>query len=157
MKLSRSTKMRLANLWPPFRGMGIRLKISDDGLHVTSTLKLRFWNRNIVGVQFGGALYAMVDPICMIVLLENIGSDYIVWDKAAAVRFKRPGRTDVRAEFSLTREQVDAIRAQADAQEKVEPQFTVLIHDAEGNVVAEVDKLLSVRRKDKVPSHFRSA
>ena len=155
MRLSRSARMRLANLWPPFRGMGIRLKISGDGLHVTSTLKLRFWNRNIVGVQFGGALYAMVDPICMIVLLENLGSDYIVWDKASSIRFKRPGRTDVRADFSLTKEQVDAIRAQADAQDKVEPQFTVLIHDTAGTVVAEVDKLLSVRRKDKVPAHHR--
>lgn len=155
MKLSHKLKLQAANLWPPFRGMGIRLYVSEDRLHVVSTLKLRFWNRNIVGTQFGGSLYAMVDPVCMLILMQHIGRDYIVWDKAATIRFKRPGRTDVRAEFSMTPEQVAEIRAQADAHDKVEPQFTVPIYDREGNVVAEVDKLLSVRRKDKVPEHYR--
>lgn len=155
MKLSHAVKVRLANLWPPFRGMGIRIYVSDDRLHVISTLKLRFWNRNIVGTQFGGSLYAMVDPICMLVLMQHIGRDYVVWDKAATIRFKRPGRSDVRAEFELTHEQIDAIRQQADTQDKVEPMFTISIYDHEGQLVAEVDKLLSVRRKDKVPAHYR--
>jgi len=155
MKLSRSVRVRLANFWPPFIGMGIRLSISADALSVTATMKLRFWNRNIVGTQFGGAMYAMVDPLYMIILLENLGPDYVVWDKAATIRFKRPGRTDVTATCTLTRDQIAEIKRQADVEEKVEPQFTLQIMDMHGEVVAEVDKLLSVRHKQKVPKNRR--
>ena len=147
--LSRSTRMRLANLWPPFRGLGIRLRISDDALTVTSTLKLRFWNRNIVGTQFGGGLYAMVDPLYMIILMENLGPDYVVWDKAASIRFKRPGRSDVTAIAHISADEVAAIRHAADTEEKIEPSFALAITDKTGQVIAEVEKLLFVQRKDK--------
>lgn len=149
MKLSRSTRVRLVNLWPPFRGLGVRLSISPDALRVTSTLKLRFWNKNIVGTQFGGALYAMVDPLFMIILMERLGPDYIVWDKGATIRFKRPGRTDVKAIAELTVEQVEEVRRLADTEDRVEPVYPIQITDTNGVVVAEVDKLMFVQRKDK--------
>ncbi len=147
--LSRSVRIRLANFWPPLRGMGIRLKLSADGLTVVSTMKLRFWNRNIVGTQFGGGLYAMVDPLYMIILMEQLGPDYVVWDKAASIRFRRPGRTDVTAIAHITQDEIDTIRAAADTQEKVEPIFKLEIKDTAGQTVAEVEKLLFVQQKDK--------
>jgi len=82
-------------------------------------------------------------------LMENLGRGYIVWDKAAAIRFKRPGRGRVRAEFRITRDQIEAIRARADREAKVEPVFQVRVIDSEGMLVAEVDKTLYVRRKDR--------
>ena len=70
-------------------------------------MKLRFWNKNYVGTHFGGSLYAMTDPFFMLMLLDNLGPEYLVWDKAATICFKKPGRGKVRAEFRLSDEQVD--------------------------------------------------
>jgi hypothetical protein len=72
-----------------------------------------------------------------------------VWDKAATVRFKKPGKGLMKATFQLSKEQIAEIRAAADTQPKVEPQFQVVIKDTEGNVVAEIDKLLYVKKKDR--------
>ena len=142
--------LKLMSFWPPFLGAGIRVKrISKDFTEVDVEMKLGIWNRNYVGVHFGGSLYAMTDPFYMLMLMENLGREYIVWDKAATIRFKRPGRGRVRAEFRLTRDQIEAIRARADREAKVEPVFQVRVIDSEGTLVAEVDKTLYVRRKDR--------
>src|SRR6185503_9618316 len=67
--------------WPPFLGAGIRVKrFSDDFREVVVELKLGRLNRNAVGTHFGGSLYAMTDPFYMIMLLHNLGGDYLVWD-----------------------------------------------------------------------------
>lgn len=89
----------------------------------------------------------MCDPWFMVMLIEHLGPDYIVWDKAATIRFKKPGKGTVKATFHIPAARVEEIRKQADAQGKIEPQFQAVVTDAEGNTVAEVDKLLYVRRK----------
>lgn len=108
---------------------------------------MKFFNRNYVGTHYGGSLYSMCDPWFMVMLIENLGPDYIVWDKAATIRFKKPGKGVVKASFHIPRERVEEIRSQADSQSKVEPLFQAVVTDAEGNIVAEVDKLLYVRRR----------
>jgi hypothetical protein len=85
----------------------------------------------------------------MLMLMANLGRDYIVWDKAATIRFRKPGRGRVCARFVLTEDRLDEIRRAADAQDKVEPVFTVQVLDDADEVVAEVEKLLYVRRKDR--------
>lgn len=110
-------------------------------------MKLRFTNRNAVGTQFGGSLYAMCDPFFMLILMLNLGDEYIVWDKAASIQFLRPGRGTVYATFHIPQEKVDEIRAQADQQDKVEPTFPVDVVDDDNRVIAHVDKLLYVRKK----------
>jgi acyl-coenzyme A thioesterase PaaI-like protein len=114
-------------------------------------MPLRWYNRNIVGTHFGGSLYAMCDPFFMLILMRHLGRGYVVWDKAATVRFKRPGRGVVRATFRVPPAEVAAIRARADAEPKVEPQFTAQVVAEDGTVVAEVEKLLDVRRADPAP------
>ena len=138
------------NLWPPLLGAGIRIKsISRDYSRVDVAMRLGLLNRNIVGVHFGGSLYAMCDPFFMLIMMEQLGKDYIVWDKAAEIRFRRPGRGTVRAVFEVSPERVAEIRAAADAGPKVEPVFTVNVLDGTGVVVAEVVKKLYVRRRDQ--------
>ena len=140
---------KLMSYWPPYLGAGIRVKrVSPDLREIDVEMKQRFWNTNYVGVHFGGSLYAMADPFFMLILMENLGRDYIVWDKAATIRFKRPGKGRVTARFKLTEEQIQAIRQKADTEAKVEPEFTVQVVDDEGTVIAEVDKVLYVRRKE---------
>jgi Domain of unknown function (DUF4442) len=141
---------RLLSVYVPYLGAGVRVThMSDDFLTAHVEMPLRFYNRNYVGTHFGGSLYAMVDPFYMLMLINILGPDYIVWDKSAAIRFKRPGKGTVKAVFTIPAEKVAEIKAAADSLDKVEPQFQVLVTDAEGQVVAEIDKLLYVRRKDK--------
>ena len=143
---------RLINLWPPFLGAGIKVReISDDYTDFKVDMKLTRFNRNYVGTQFGGSIYAMTDPFYMLILMKNLGKDYIVWDKSAEVRFKLPGKGKLTAHFNITKEKIAEIKAQADNNYKAEPAFTVLVKDDKGNVVAEVDKVLYVRRKDRKP------
>ena len=138
----------LVNLYPPYLGAGIRVtRVAEDFHAVEVRMKLHFWNQNYVGTHFGGSLYAMTDPFFMIMLLELLGPGYVVWDKAGTVRYRKPGRGTVRARFEIPPERVREIRAAADAGDKVQPTFTVAITDTQGEVVAEVEKLLSVRRK----------
>lgn len=108
---------------------------------------LHFWNRNYFGTHFGGSLYSMCDPFFVLILAPALGDGYAVWDKAATIRFRRPGRGVMRARFEIPRQRVDEIRALADRDGKTEPQFTAEVRDAAGELVAEVEKLLSVRRR----------
>jgi len=113
-------------------------------------MKLRVWNRNFVGTHYGGSLYSMADPFYMLMLIENLGPNYTVWDKSATVRFRKPGRGKVAVKFRLSDEQVVAIRHSLETQPKVEPVFVVEITDESGAVIAEVQKILHVRRNSKI-------
>lgn len=141
--------MRLImNLWPPFLGAGIRVtRLQPDWRAIDVEMKLRLWNANFVGTHYGGSLYSMTDPFYMLMLIENLGRDYIVWDKSASIRFRKPGKGKMLANFRLSEEQIDSIRQQLQTQEKVEPIFLVQVKDESGEVVAEVQKLLHVRKK----------
>ena len=140
---------RWINFWPPFLGMGIRIAhIAPDMKSIDVELKLRFWNANYVGTHFGGSLFTMTDPFYMLMLMANLGRDYIVWDKAANIRYKKPGRGTVRAEFRLSHRQLDDIREKLETLPKYEPRFTVEVKDEQGVVIAEVEKLLYVRKKE---------
>lgn len=148
MKIKRIL-LRLINFWPPFIGARIRVRrISPDFRAIDVEMKLRPWNQNYVGVHFGGSLYAMSDPFYMLMLMENLGRDYIVWDKAAEIRFRKPGKGRVHCAFRLTEQEVEAVRHALQTNRKVEPVFTVLIKDEADEVVAEVTKTLYVRRKE---------
>ena len=149
--LKRHMRM-LMNIWPPFLGSGIRVRRLESGWkEIDVEMKLRWWNANYVGTHYGGSLYSMTDPFFMLMLIENLGKDYIVWDKSASIRFKKPGSGTVFASFRLSEEQVHEIKQALNTQEKIERTFTVEIKDESGGVIAEVDKLLHVRvrRKDQ--------
>jgi len=141
------------NLWPPFLGAGIRVKRqSPDWTEIDVEMKLHWWNRNYVGTHYGGSLYSMADPFFMVMLIQNLGKAYIVWDKSASIRFKKPGRGTVSASFRLSEEQIREIRQALTSQQKIERVFAVEVKDESGSVIAEVEKLLHIRRKDQTAS-----
>src|SRR5579871_2172297 len=141
---------RWINLWPPFLGAGIRVThIASDVRSVDVQMKLRWWNANYVGTHFGGSLFAMTDAFYMLMLMANLGREYIVWDKAASIRYRKPGRGTVRAEFRLSEAQLDDIREKLKTLAKYEPVFRVEIKDMQGNLIAEVEKVLHARKKDR--------
>ena len=138
----------LLNLWPPFLGAGIRVKrLRPDWKEIDVEMKLRRWNSNYVGTHYGGSLYSMTDPFFMVMLIENLGREYIVWDKSASIRFRKPGKGTVTASFRLTEEEIEEIRRALESQEKIEQTFAVDVKDEAGNVIAQVEKLLHIRKK----------
>jgi hypothetical protein len=142
---------RWINFWPPFLGAGIRVsRIAPDMKAIDVEMKLRFWNANYVGTQFGGSLFAMTDAFYMLMLMANLGRDYIVWDKAATIRYRKPGKGIVRAEFRLSDSQIEDIREKLKTLPKYEPVFSVEVKDEAGVVIAEVEKVLHVRKKQTV-------
>jgi len=143
---------KLVNFWPPFLGAGIRVTRWDkDWRAIDVELPLHRWNANFVGTQYGGSLYSLVDPFYMLMLIENLGPGYIVWDKSASIRFRRPGKGRVSASFRITEQQLHEIRQALQSQDKIEPTMAIEVKDDEGVVIAEVQKVLHIKKRD-VPS-----
>lgn len=136
------------NLWPPFLFSGIRvLDIGEDWRSARIVLRKHWYNGNYVGTHFGGSLFAMTDPYWMILVLECLGRDYIVWDKAAEIEFVAPGRGDVFADFLVEESALEEIRAATANGEKYLRWFPVEVKNAAGEIIARVRKQLYVRRK----------
>ena len=136
--------------WPPFLGAGIRVRsLSEDFRDAVVELKLGKLNRNYFGTHFGGSLYAMTDPFFAIMLVHNLGPEYLVWDKAGSIEYVAPGRGTVSAYFHLSQRRIDEIRAQAAGGAKILPEFEVGVKDEAGAVVARVKKTLYVRLKPR--------
>lgn len=138
----------IGNWWSPFRGAGIKITYArPDYREIKVSMKLRWFNRNYVGTHFGGSLYAMTDPFYMIILINNLGRNYIVWDKAAKIEFKKPGRGTVHAHFEMSEKEIREIKAQVDELGKTEVEKPVNVIDDSGKVIASVMKTLYVRRR----------
>lgn len=143
-----SLRFKWINWYPPLLGAGIHVVHRESDEHTIKVkMPLTRLNLNVVGVHFGGSLYAMCDPWFMLILMQHLGRDYIVWDKAASIQFLKPGKGTVSATFHLAPETIDEIRVQADRGEKLEPIFNVEVIDEGGEVIAKVEKRLYVRKK----------
>ena len=138
----------LGNIWLPFLGAGIKVvSNSKDYRYIKVCLLRRWYNSNYVGTQFGGSIYAMTDPFYMLMLINNLGSDYIVWDKGAKIEFIKPGRSSLFAEFKIDQSLVEEIKLKVKESEKYIFDLPVEIYDDNKVLVAKVDKTLYVRRK----------
>jgi len=139
------------NIRPPFFGAGIKiLTLSKDYRYAMVRLRMGIFNRNIVGVHFGGSLFAMTDPFFMIMVQHNLGKEYVVWDRAAKIDFVKPGRGNVHAEFSISEQQLEDLKSAAQNGAKVLRDFTVEVKDGSGEIVAIIIKTLYVRQKRKI-------
>ncbi len=144
---------RLMNVWPPFLFAGIRVeRIAEDFREVEVALHRRWYNRNYVGTHFGGSLFAMTDPFWMIMVMENLGRDYVVWDSAAEIEFVRPGRGSVRCRFQLDSDTLRHLREATDGGETARPWFAMTVLDDKNETVARVRKQLYIRRKRRTLS-----
>ena len=110
-------------------------------------MKLSLRNQNYVGSHFGGGLFSMTDPFYMLMLMNVLGNEYLVWDKSANIQFVSPGRGTVFAHFTLTDENLTEIREKTAGGEKFEPTHRINVVDADDKIVAIVDKTIYIRRK----------
>ena len=140
------------NLFPAYWATGARIQyIANDFREIRVRLPLSLRTRNYVGTIFGGSMYAAVDPVYMLMLIRTLGPEYVVWDKSASIRFRRPGRSTLFARFALDEAELEAIRAATAAGEPTDRVYRVELVDAEGVVHAEVEKTVYVRRRDAGP------
>ena len=138
-------KLRI-NTYAPYIGASIKIEHMnlDQGLCVVS-MGLNNLNKNIVGTQFGGSLYSMVDPFYMLMLMHQLGSSYVVWDKSSHIEFIAPGKSKVTARIKVSSAEVIAIQELAKDGEPVFREYSVDIVDEQQKVVATVTKTLYIR------------
>lgn len=98
-----------------------------------------------MGTHFGGSLYSMCDPFYMWILMENLGEAFIVWDKAATIRFRKPGTGVVSAVFEVPAERIEEIRTEVMEKGKNDYAFSAVVTNEAGQVVAEIEKTVYVR------------
>lgn len=138
----------LLTWYPPYLGSGIYVRhISEDFRHIQVEMKMRFYNRNYMGTHFGGSLYAMTDPFYALMIIQILGHDYVVWDKAATIEFVSPGKGKVIADFRVTDEMTADIQAHTGNGEKYLPKMTVDVRDQTDRLVARIHKTLYIRKK----------
>lgn len=138
----------MINHYSPYRGAGIAIETIDlDNYFIRIKMPLTRKNRNIVGTHFGGSLYSMVDPFYMLILMHHLGHKYIVWDKSASINFLSPGRSTVYADIKLSAKEIIEIKQLAENHEPILRHYTLNIVDETGNRIAEVEKVLYIRRK----------
>lgn len=137
------------NLFPAYWGTGARVAyIASDYREVRVELPLTWRTRNYVGTIFGGSIYAAVDPVYMLMLMKNLGREYVVWDKAASVHFRKPGRSTLHAHFVLSPQELDEIRDQVQLGDRIDRLYRVELRDEAGTVHAEVEKTIHIRRRE---------
>ena len=149
-----TTKSRLFrwffNIFPAYRGTGGRVTyIAGDYHEIRVKLPLNWRTRNYVGTTYGGSLYGAVDPFYMIMLIKILGPEYVVWDKAASIRFRKPGRSTLYARFFLDEAEIAAIKAALESAASVDRTYRVELADAAGVVHAEVEKVVYIARKNR--------
>lgn len=131
-----------------YRGTGGRLRyIAPDWREIRVEIPLSWRTRNYVGTIFGGSMYGAVDPLYMIMLIRCLGPDYLVWDKAANIRFQKPGRSRLRATCLISEEELATIRDSLLRQRSIDRNYVIELVDKSGEVCASVEKTIYVRRK----------
>ena len=139
----------ILNVYPPYLGTGVWIdRISKDWREIDVSMKLHWYNRNAMKTHFGGSLYSMVDPHLMLMLMQIMGKDYIVWDKAAGIEFIKPGTGKVVVQLRITDDMLAEIHSGLARKKKVTPQYEIDILDESNEVVARIRKTLYVRRRE---------
>ncbi len=138
----------LLNIWPPFLFTGIKVNsLSSDFRYAKVSLKMRAWNKNALGVHFGGSLFAMTDPFYVLMLIARLGKNYYVWDKSADIDYIKPGEGLVTAEFTVNDDFINEVIRETSNGEKFLPSVGVYVKNSEGELIAKVNRQLYIRQK----------
>ncbi|WP_374277855.1 DUF4442 domain-containing protein [Azonexus sp.] len=137
------------NLHPAFRGTGGRVEhVARDLRHIRIRLPLTWRTKNIVGSLYGGSLFAITDGAHPMMLMAALGEGYIVWDKAASIRYRKPGYTTLYADFRLGDDELAEIRAALAVFPELERTFTVELKDGDGVVHTVVERTVYIAEKN---------
>ena len=87
----------------------------------------------------------MVDPFYMLMLMHQLGSNYVVWDKSSHIDFIAPGNSRVTARMKIPSTEVITIQELAKDGEAVFREYQVDIVDDQQKLIATVTKTLYIR------------
>lgn len=152
-KLSPTWRARMVrlgfNFHPAFRGTGGRVvHVARDLRHIRISLPLSWKTKNIVGSLYGGSLFAITDGAHPMMLMAALGDGFIVWDKSASIRYRKPGYSTLYADFVLSAEEIDGIHAALAENPELEQTFLVELKDAHGVVHAVVERTVYIAEKN---------
>ena len=140
--------IRKINWYPPFLGMGIRVRAHNDDLtRFEVELRDKWYNRNLFGTHFGGSLYTMSDPFFVFIVTMNLGRGFIVWDKSASIEFLKPAQGNILGVFEIAAARLEEIRSDLENHGKNTYHFEADLKNEAGEVVARVQKEIYVRAK----------
>ena len=112
-------------------------------------LPLNLGTFNAVGTIFGGSIYAACDPWYMIILMRQLGPDYIVSDTSASIHFRKPGRGTLTARFCIEPEEVAEIKRLCETERSINRVYHVDLVNRDGEPAASVEKVLYIRKGDR--------
>jgi acyl-coenzyme A thioesterase PaaI-like protein len=152
-KLSPAWRARMVrlgfNFHPAFRGTGGRVvHVARDLRHIRIALPLSWKTRNIVGSLYGGSLFAITDGAHPMMLMAALGDGYIVWDKAASIRYRKPGYSTLYADFVLAPDELTEIRAALAVHPELEKTFLVELKDEHGVIHTVVERTVYIAEKN---------
>ncbi len=148
MNVSPRAFKRIINLYPPYLGAGVKVEyVAEDWKELRVSMALRWYNRNVVGVHFGGSLYSMIDPHLMLLLMQLLGKDYLVWDKTAKIDFVKASKKKLLSVIKVSDEDLEKIRRNTEKGDKYLSRFFIEIKDEDNDLVANVEKVIYVRKK----------
>jgi len=137
------------NLNPAFRGTGGRVvHVAKDLRHIRIHLPLSWKTRNIVGSLYGGSLFAITDGAHPLMLMAALGDGYIIWDKAASIRYRKPGYSTLFADFVLADGELAEIHAALAKTPELERTYTVELKDKQGTVHTVVNRTVYIADKN---------
>lgn len=145
----RTRLLRLAfNFYPCYRRTGARITyVAADYSEVRVKLPLNWRTRGYWGTMFGGSMYGAIDPVLLVMLARRLGPDYVVWDKAATIEFKKPGRSTLYARFRIAEAEIAELRRRLERDGKLEQSYELALTDAAGTVHAAFTKTLHLRKR----------
>lgn len=144
-----STIYRYAfNLSPMYRRTTAKIvEVSEDLYFVKIQLKPSWKNKNYVGTIFGGSMLAATDPIYMIQLLQILGDDYVVWDKAVEAQYKKPAKSKISGVFEFSQEEINNIKKQVAELGELNILKTMHLQDSKQNIIATFNKTVYIAQK----------
>lgn len=135
--------------WSPMyrRTTAKLIEVSDDLHFVKIRMKLNWKNRNYAGTIFGGSMLSATDPIYMIQLIQILGNDYVVWDKAVEARYRKPAKSTIYGEFSFTKDEIADLKNKVTKNKETDLLKTMHLVDEQQNIIATFNKTLYIAEK----------
>ena len=137
------------NISPMYRrSTGKIVDVSDNLYNVKVKIPISYKNKNYVGSIFGGSLFSATDPVFMIQLMNILGNDYVVWDKSATIKFKRPAKENSYVNFTFTEDEIQQIKERVKEEKEIDLSKEINITNKETSTIyAEVSKIIYIADK----------
>jgi len=144
---SRVTRI-LFNYVPMFWATGAKVTyLADDFKEMHLKLPLSWRTRNYVGTIFGGSMFSATDIMYFLLVRKNLGEDYIVWDKASCIRFKKPGTETLYTKAVISDEEIEIIKTELLNTDKIDRVYYLDLIDEAGIICASIEKTIHIQNK----------